>query len=434
MPPQGNIFRPFPTTAQSFIMLRFGGPTGLRLFVQDLLPKIERGRRSAYRSSPVAAVGLTASGAAKCMLFGIELSSHHAFAAGAASRASFLRQFGESHPTHWIFGGPRTPQIDAVVTIAGTNHSEVSEELRELSGRSKSLDTEVVHIEQGGDLPAPFNQREHFGFRDGISQPRIRGLDCECMQGECGCVTIGEFAIGYPRESVKMVQFPAIPAGSWGYGGTFGILTRFNQDVSLWRRQTAAIALTLSEQTPTDPISPTHVAELLIGRRQNGDRVDSARDLRHAKLRSQPAHQDDQLELGGQRFAHTGKMAPDDRSVGSGNWYRIIRRSVPFGPILDDKESAGPRTPRGLLFNSFVGRIESQYEQVLHGWANDHNFPDPNSGPDPVIGNSRCPLRWHLRDHRIIETDFHGCVTVTGSVYLFYPTIGALEHLATSAG
>ena len=430
--PQGNIFSPFPTTAQSFIMLRFGGRKSLRSFIKYLLPKIERRSRSSYRSSPLVAVGLTASGAAKCMLFEIELAAHHAFAAGAASRADFLRQFGESHPTRWIFGGPWTPQIDAIVTIAGTNHAEVSEELHELSGRLTSLDAEAVHIEQGGDLPPPFNQREHFGFRDGISQPRIRGLDCQCMRGECGCVTIGEFAIGYPRESVNMVQFPAIPAGPWGYGGTFGILTRFNQDVGLWRRQTAAIAQTLTEQRPTAPISPNHIAELLIGRSQSGDRLDPTSDLQYGKLRPHLASQVDRLDLGVQRFAHIRKMAPDDRSVGSRNWYRIIRRGVPFGPILDDEESADQPRPRGLLFNSFVGRIESQYEQVLHGWANDHNFPDPNSGPDPVIGNSRYPIRWRLPDRRIVETDFHGCVTVAGSVYLFYPTLGALNHLVAS--
>src|SRR6185503_18429296 len=54
----------------------------------------------------------------------------------------------------------------------------------------------VVHILDGKPLP---NDREHFGFRDGLSQPVIKGSGSK-PSGNNNDIDPGEFVLGYKNE------------------------------------------------------------------------------------------------------------------------------------------------------------------------------------------------------------------------------------------
>jgi hypothetical protein len=77
---------------------------------------------------------------------------------------------------------------------------------RELAARHNLL---MVFEQPGATLPGPHKGQEHFGFKDGISQPGVRGYDPESqdhpgeVEGKPGTdlIAAGEFLLGYPRHN-----------------------------------------------------------------------------------------------------------------------------------------------------------------------------------------------------------------------------------------
>ena len=97
-------------------------------------------------------------------------SCARAWSPSTASR--MLGDVGESAPEHWEFGGPATPR--AAPAAAGLRDRcrrrwrELVDELA--GGRGTGGLTELRRLET-----SDIGRAEHFGFRDGISQPRLAG-------------------------------------------------------------------------------------------------------------------------------------------------------------------------------------------------------------------------------------------------------------------
>src|SRR3954453_24254106 len=109
--------------------------------------------------------------------------------------------------------------------------------------------------QQDGDVRAGVNRgHEHFGFKDGISQPGIKGVTTTSKTGQDAIAT-GEFVIGYPDETGNISgQLPAgappqppqpgppgynptpvppapAPLPDWAHNGSFLVYRRLRQDV-----------------------------------------------------------------------------------------------------------------------------------------------------------------------------------------------------------
>ncbi len=104
--------------------------------------------------------------------------------------------------------GRTTEPVDLLLLLYASDAAALEELARPIAARYKRggvaelrrLDTEAI-----GD-------REHFGFRDGISQPVIAGL------GHTGpaehIVHAGEFVLGYPNEYGLLTDRPLVPAAA----------------------------------------------------------------------------------------------------------------------------------------------------------------------------------------------------------------------------
>lgn len=455
---QGNIVAGFLKDHQIFLFLQFpdGAPDRPAGWLRDLTPRISPtqevgtfnaafsdARRNRGGDDPEnlkalwVNVGLThsgflllAPGAASV------LARFEAFSAGPAARAPELRDGGESDPATWLFGTADTRRIDAVVTIAADDVEDLRGELtrqRQLIAQHGLL---TVYEQLGETLPGHRAGHEHFGFKDGISQPGIVGFHEEDpdrpgeRKGHPGTELIppGEFVLGYPTASGGPAAVP-----HWLRNGSFQVFRRLRQDVPGWWAQVGRCRDGLPSFPPT---SDDLLAAKFVGRWRSGSPLALApdRDNRSSRVRSRDndfAFGDDPHGYKTPQFAHIRKVYPRDDAF-KDDAHRILRRGIPFGRTFDPAAGRGHGVDaeRGLLFNVFCASIENQFEFLQRAWANTADFPPGSAaGPDPVAGDDASPLRLRREGVPDASLDVRRLVVTTGAVYAFAPSLSTLRVL-----
>ena len=112
-----------------------------------------------------------------------------------AHRQRLLGDFDSSDPSKWQWGGPSNERVDMIFMVFGKNETIAENYFQSLKQKFEP-GLSVVHILNGKPLP---NDREHFGFRDGISQPVIKGSNVT-PAGNNNDINPGEFVFGYKNE------------------------------------------------------------------------------------------------------------------------------------------------------------------------------------------------------------------------------------------
>jgi Dyp-type peroxidase family len=465
---QGNILAPFSKDHRSYLFLQFADAATGRAWLAELADRPSRlattkqvadfnDRFSAARqarggddSAALKAVwlnlGLTAHGLRTLAPGrGNDLQQFAAFSDGPLARAQDLRDQGLSDPSRWVFGGPGQPPIDALLTIEADDNDDLRTELGKQLPLAARHNVTIVFIQRGDTLPGDRAGHEHFGFKDGISQPGVRGFDRvehsaardrDERAGHPGdeIVNAGEFVLGHPDSEGNVRQVP-----DWMQDGSFQVFRRLRQDVPGWWSQVTARAASL----PSDaPMADDLLAAKLVGRWRSGTPMASAPERDNRSVQD-PRHdndfdfEDDPDGHQTPRFAHIRKMYPRDEKF-EDDRRRILRRGVPFGLSFDPASGRGHGVDadRGLLFNVYMASIDDQFEFLQRAWANNANFPGvvdrlhDIDGPDPVIGDD--PTRNVLRrkDTPDADLDFRRFVHTSGAVYAFAPRLSILRDLA----
>ena len=86
-----------------------------------------------------------------------------------ANRRRILGDANENAPERWKWGGSVTPTVDLVLLMYARDEAELARFYGSLSGAFAANGLEQVMRLDTSDL----GDHEHFGFRDGISQPLI---------------------------------------------------------------------------------------------------------------------------------------------------------------------------------------------------------------------------------------------------------------------
>lgn len=464
---QGNILAGFNKDHQIFLFLAFPDADKGRTWLSDLIPRIATTREVATFNAQFSQalrnrggddpenlqakwvnVGLTASGIRKLAPNReAEFQSFPAFSEGPAARAAELRDEDLSDPARWILG-QAGQDVDAVVTVAADDVEDLRVEIDKERARASRHGLMVVFEQRGDTLPGHRKGHEHFGFKDGISQPGVIGFhepdesDRTQRKDHPGTDMIqpGEFVLGLPRHGAEGTPDAPHACPSWMNNGSFQVFRRLAQDVPAWWAQVTRQRASLPED---DPMSEDVLAAKLVGRWRSGTPLANApeRDNRSSRNRRDDNDfdfADDEQGHKTPRFAHVRKMYPRDDARFRDTRHRIIRRGIPFGRTFDPAAGRGHGvdTDRGLLFNVFMASIEEQFEFLQQAWANAANFPsvvfqdNRVDGPDPVIGEDPAPLdlrRENLPDQAL---DFRRFVLTTGAVYAFAPSLSTLRQLA----
>ena len=99
------------------------------------------------------------------------------FRQGLAARSTYLGDPTDpAHPGHrsrWVVGGPDN-EADVLVIVAADEPSDLEDAVAR-PARPPRTGCELVFEQRGDTLPGTLRGHEHFGFKDGISQPGVRG-------------------------------------------------------------------------------------------------------------------------------------------------------------------------------------------------------------------------------------------------------------------
>src|SRR4029077_11193656 len=122
-------------------------------------------------------------------------------------RARILGDSGANSPERWEWGNAAAP-VDAALllyALTATDLTACYNSLRAQFGAHgideiKKIDTDRKH----GD------DREHFGFHDGITNPTIAGLKGRAIRTSSAPVKAGEFILGYENEYRRITARPVV--------------------------------------------------------------------------------------------------------------------------------------------------------------------------------------------------------------------------------
>ncbi len=368
-------------------------------------------------------------------------------------RARTLGDRGRAAPEHWQFGAPGAAPLDLLLLLFAPDGPALDALERRHRGDLEAEGLALVHAEDGHVAP---EGREHFGFRDGLSQPAIAGVGSPPAPGD-GPVAPGEFVLGYENEyeatplspSVAAADDPAgllppLPGGrrDFGRNGTYLVFRKLAQDVGAFRSY-----LRRATERPdgsADPAAAELLAARIVGRWPGGaplvlSEFDDA-SLADANLFSFAR---DRAGLRCPLGAHVRRCHPRDglgldpeASARASRRHRLVRRGRPYGPPLPPG-AADDGADRGLLFVVLNANLRRQFEFIQQTWLNNPKFGGLSDEDDPLVGS-----RLGVGAHFTVQSDplrvrHHGLprfVWPRGGGYFFLPGLRALEYLAEGAG
>jgi Dyp-type peroxidase family len=385
--------------------------------------------------------------------------------AGTEHRRRILGDLDECAPELWDWGGPRTAGVDLLLMLYAAE-DRIEALYQAHAERFPAAGLEVIRPLSTIYLPG---RREHFGFHDGIAQPRIEGYD-EPDPPE-NTVAAGEFILGYPNAYGQYTQRPLLssaqdrggllpggPNGSgqrdFGHNGSYLVFRQLRQDVAgFWRTLDAKSRATGGGQ---DPAACITLAAKMVGRWPSGA------PLVKAPHRDDPAMADDDrfLYYGADPHgfncplgSHIRRTNPRDaldpnpgsqESIEVGKRHRILRRGRAYGPpvapsmepadILKAGDDARERGLHFICFNTHIGR---QFEFMQHTWVNSPKFDGLYTDDDPLVGDRGAAgkdqggtFTVQAAPARKRVCGLPRFVHVRGGAYFFMPGIRALRFLA----
>ena len=373
-------------------------------------------------------------------------------------RQRLLADFDNSDPLHWQWGGPHNDRIDIILLVFGKDEDATDNYFNTIKENTNSA-CKVVHILKGNSLP---NNREPFGFRDGISQPAIMGTGVTGINNDN--IKAGEFLMGYKNEydiypDTALLKDPqGDPSllrddeeGSGlkdiGRNGTYFVLRQLEQDIDgFWNF--------LKEKTKNEGANNNEesikLAAKFMGRWPSGAPLvlhpdkdpggdNTENDFNYSK--------DDELGYKCPIGAHIRRINPRDDFEETGpagslkltKRHRIMRRIRTYGePFVSSPENHKPNSKVGLLFGCFNADISRQFEFLQYTWANNPKLKRLYADPDPFVG-VRDNLGAGDEQNFTIPTPtvnktitgLKNFVTVKGGAYFFFPSVSALKFLGT---
>ncbi|KAJ5461244.1 Dyp-type peroxidase [Penicillium daleae] len=445
---QGDIWPRLPKKAETFYFFRITKPEVFKTHLSQLAPLLttaedaQRMREDIYRKKEAG----TLKGLIKLSAINVAFSSKGLAKLGAEGFADDLFNNGQwqdmTHPgtgedpkkhqglddqQDWYHQfKPRNGSVDGVFIVAGDSDQTVKKTIESLIEKIFNVGVagqslQRIFSQSGNVLP---DDREHFGWVDGISQPVVIGLDdLTKAKSPNGLKPIpaGTILVGCDEDKTK---YPG-----WAKEGSFMVYRVYEQ-------RTPEFVMWCGANTPsvqTEGFSETAKKELrlfssrVMGRWPDGAPLELYPDSDPSHILSADPHENYELlkKEWGDDFdrkykeqeatnhtdnfnynaddqtrcpfaSHIRKCGPrDDHPFYTK--HLMLRRGIPYGPLTTNNEKAGgvSQTERGLLFVSYQSNIKNGFHTVQKEWANTAEGPDDKTdqcggkapqGIDPIIG------------------------------------------------
>ncbi len=464
---QGYVIRGYARLTYSrFFYLKINDPQKTRNWLRDIWPNLtnavhihnkenlpEKGLNIAFTSTGLDVLGLDEGNiAAFSREFRQGMATEH--------RSRLLGDLDSSAPEKWRWGGYNNEPLHLCLLVFGSDQNIAEKYYAEMESQFKLSGLEEILRIDGLTLP---ENKEHFGFRDGISQPIIKGSGRPGPKDDM--VDPGEFIMGYKNNygvfpDTPLIQFDQgdlnlLPTDAGGSGkkdigrnGTYLVMRQLEQDVeAFWEFMNNK---TKNPDGSINEMESLKLAAKMMGRWQSGAPVTNFPDADPGKLSDDNDFgyaKQDQEGLKCPYGSHLRRSNPRDsfedmgikESILLSNRHRIIRRARLYGdPIEGSPKSHIPNGEVGLIFACFNVDISRQYEFVQYSWGNSKKVKQLYNDPDPIIGTKEKTKpdeeqNFTLQANPVNQTikGLQRFVTVRGGAYFFFPSISAVRYLAT---
>lgn len=384
-------------------------------------------------------------------------------------RQRLLGDFDSSDPSTWEWGGTKNDEVHMILMVFGADKVSADDYYKNLKMQFSASGLREVYKIDSQVLPG---NKEHFGFRDGISQPFIKGTGYSGKESDN--LNAGEFLLGYKSEYNVYPDSPLMfePQGDMGLlhdddagsgkkdlgkNGTFMVMRQLKQDVKgYW---TFINEKTKNEDGSVNEKESKKLAAKMMGRWPSGAPIVKYPEQDPAE---QYPDRDPETFINDNDFfyndtdrhgtkcpfgAHIRRLNPRDsfeentkkESILLSNRHRMIRRARLYGePFISSPTNFTPGGEVGMLFTCFNADISRQFEFVQYTWANYPKFKQLVNDPDPFIGVRENPAQGVQQVFTIpgtpvnkYITGMQRFVTVRGGAYFFFPSITAIKYLIT---
>lgn len=531
---QGNIVRAYGRYGfphARYFLFHIATPSAGRRFIADLLPKVTTSER--WRDNPdgdtvsvidrpkvTLNVSLSWKGLQALDLPTQTLTRFpREFIDGMAARALILSDLGPSSHSNWDkvwrdpADGVRGTETHVLVNLNaqmredGTPVPELDEMtdwLRNL-GATRHITLLTGHNRDGGDYQQAgahlvegldgklrVDNKEHFGFVDGIGNPVFEGQYPDKVEDQrtpgrgkimpdqsWKPIATGEFLLGHADESQELPHVPEPPL--FTRNGTFLCFRKLHENPGMFRKymrdqaETYAHLFDVAENEADITlrakmvgrwpngvplmVAPTYAEMLKFDhdwadipdiRAKTGHRTpaEQTRLDAYKQLLIDFKYRDDQQGVKCPISAHirrgnmrdmldpmmTSKNPKDWTGSALTNRRRILRRGLPYGAF--DFDNDDDSTERGVIFIAMCADIQRQFEFVQQQWI---NFGmDFNAGNDtcPLLGYHQTPSKFMVQadpdsgQSPWMMTNLPQFVETRGGDYFFVPSLNTLNMMA----
>ena len=374
-------------------------------------------------------------------------------------RRRLLGDMGDSAPEAWRWGGPANDPVHLLLMVFGKDKETALSYYEKLQQAFAPGLEEVLQLD-GQTLPM---NKEHFGFRDGISQPIIKGSGKKGPENEF--INAGEFLMGYKNEydvypdtpilgeeqgDVFLLPFDAAGTGKkdLGRNGSYMVMRQLEQNVkAYWEFMNEK---TKNADGSTNAEESTKLASKMMGRWPSGAPVVKFPDKDPGGISDDDNFLYMDLDKDGLKCpfgSHLRRTNPRDNFEDNGpkeslrltRRHRIMRRARLYGdPYEGSPLNYTPEGEVGLIFTCFNADISRQYEFIQYTWANYPKFKQLYNDPDPVCGvkqdmGSGGDQVFTIQAEPVNKyiTGLQRFVTVKGGAYFFFPSVTTINYLST---
>jgi Dyp-type peroxidase family len=426
---QSGVLRPRPSPFfATYIIVRIDD----RAAGRELMRRLSRVVASAaHPESPArdtwVSVALTYQGLKK---LGVPQASLDTFSPqfrdGMAARAKQLGDIGDSSPEHWE-SPLGSADVHVVITAVSTDAQLLESAAQRAQEALRDLPT-IVPIWRQNSHALP-DEKEPFGFKDGISHPAIEGSGVPGTNPQEIPLKPGEFVLGYPDE---ISETPLIPQpDALARNGSYIVFRKLHQRVAAFRQYLKSNAKSAADEEL--------LAAKMMGRWRSGAPLALTPNADDPSLGVDPLRNNNFLFKGDDAIgyktplgSHIRRVNPRDSEVaGVVRIHRMIRRGSAYGPMLPDGALEDDGVDRGIMF-AFVGaHLGRQFEFVQSEWMNDSKFFGGGSERDPLSSAAdgketysipQRPIRRQLKN-------LPQFVVTRGGEYGFLPSLSALRWL-----
>lgn len=287
----------------------------------------------------------------------------------------------------------------------------------------------------------------HFGYADGFSQPRIEGAPGDDPGEDAPTVPAAYFVIS--KDGGADYYSPPHPLLVNGSFSAFRLLAQdvegFEAFLSLaedkellaakmcgrWRDGTPLI---VSPDKPDLDLSPLDILNfdyLAPSPSQKGPRApDPLGQVCPYAAHTRRANPRDDTGV-------IGNTGPDGVTPAYAAQHRIRRFATPYGP---EYTPGTADTPRGLVGHFMGANLAEQFEFLMSTWINAGYFRQPDASPngsgvDPLFGpqpgENADFYRLDASGSYETSTPMTRFIVTRGGLYVFLPSVAALEAIAT---